>query len=200
MKFYPLKNWRKGQETVIIAGERYYTLDAATKTKKGNEWQPWLPTEGSNTLKIAGRHGTEKEIGEGEGEGKTLGKHQEQEGEITSERPNPTTRARKRPRETPSTPTERSPSQDCCTQRNPLNVPFRPSAGYTPPPLPQAGHAETTLPQANRSDEIAFLKLVLAKTDHATHGTAARRIVTGIYDFLARHNSQGSARAADTIL
>ena len=30
MKFYPLKNWRKGQEIVVIDGEKYYTLEAAT--------------------------------------------------------------------------------------------------------------------------------------------------------------------------
>ena len=30
MKFYPLKEWRKGQEVVVIDGEKYYTLEVAT--------------------------------------------------------------------------------------------------------------------------------------------------------------------------
>ena len=52
MKFYPLKNWRKGQEVVVIDGKKFYTLEAATNwgmnkeqedrvslaAHKGEEW------------------------------------------------------------------------------------------------------------------------------------------------------------------
>ena len=102
---------------------------------------------------------------------------------ITFERPKIPTKPRKRSRtETPSL--ERTASQDSCTQRNP----FRPSEGYTPgiPKRTDIAQPQTETRTETQSDEIAFLKLVLAKTDHAIHGTAAKRIVTGIYDFLAQ--------------
>ena len=40
MKFYPLRNWRRGQRTVLIDGDRYYTLEGATNwnlDEKGEE-------------------------------------------------------------------------------------------------------------------------------------------------------------------
>ena len=40
MKFYPLRNWRRGQRTVLIDGDRYYTLEGATNwnlEEKGEE-------------------------------------------------------------------------------------------------------------------------------------------------------------------
>ena len=54
MKFYPLKEWRKGQEVVVIDGEKYYTLEAATNwgmNKEQEEKVTLAAHRGENWLK-----------------------------------------------------------------------------------------------------------------------------------------------------
>ena len=51
MKFYPLKNWRRGQRTVLIDGDRYYTLEAVTNWK--------LDKEGEDKVTLAAHRGEE---------------------------------------------------------------------------------------------------------------------------------------------
>ena len=54
MKFYPLKEWRKGQEVVVIDGEKYYTLEVATNwgmNKEQEEKVTLAAYRGENWLK-----------------------------------------------------------------------------------------------------------------------------------------------------
>ena len=51
MKFYPLRNWRSGQPTVLIDGNTYYTLESATE---------WEITEAEEfTVSMAAHKGEE---------------------------------------------------------------------------------------------------------------------------------------------
>ena len=51
MKFYPLRNWRRGQPTVLIDGNTYYTLELATE---------WEITEAEEfTVSLAAHKGEE---------------------------------------------------------------------------------------------------------------------------------------------
>ena len=51
MRFYPLRNWRSGQPTVLIDGNTYYTLESATE---------WEITEAEEfTVSLAAHRGEE---------------------------------------------------------------------------------------------------------------------------------------------
>ena len=71
MKFYPLKNWRKGQPTVLIDGDTYYTLEAATEweinkteedlvTIAAHKGEEWLKEREKQGKKPTLRKGTER--------------------------------------------------------------------------------------------------------------------------------------------
>ena len=66
MKFYPLKNWRKGQDTVVINKGKYYTLEGATDwelnkeeedrvTLAAHEGEQWLKKWGDIPPVVAGK-------------------------------------------------------------------------------------------------------------------------------------------------
>ena len=51
MKFHPLRNWRRGQRTVLIDGDRYYTLEGTTN------WN--LDEKGEERVTLAAHRGEE---------------------------------------------------------------------------------------------------------------------------------------------
>ena len=71
MKFYPLKNWRKGQDTIVINKGKYYTLEGATTweldqkeeekvTLATYEGEQWLKKWGGIPPVVAGKSQKDK--------------------------------------------------------------------------------------------------------------------------------------------